>query len=490
MFDQSKSHYFHKLSFANLILGIIFFIIILRLGYLQIIKGEQFYNQSQTNQLRVVKIIPPRGRIYDRNGNILATNVPSFNLELIPEATNNPDEIIKKIAQLINLDENLLFENYNKLKTKRFKYEAKLLFKNLDRDRVAVVEANRYQLPGVNINPVPARFYPNNQMAAHLLGYTREINLEQLNSEQFVGYSSGDIVGQKGIEKTFENILQGQKGKQTLIVNAFGQKIKEAYFQPPISGQDVVLSIDLNIQRASEDALANNSGVIVAINPNNGEVLSLVSKPSYDPNIFSGEITKDIWQDLFLGDNKKLTNKAVSGTYPPGSIHKIFMASSGLTEGVVSTKDKIFCPGHYRVGNSRPFKCHKESGHGAVDLIDALKMSCNVYFYTLGERLGIDRIFKDITAFGFNEATNIELDSEKTGLIPSSEWKKKYFKKPEDQKWYAGETPSVSIGQGANIVTPIQIARALAGLVNGGKIFDLTLIKDKIPKVSRNLRLE
>lgn len=490
MFNDSPNQYSSRVKYSFLVVVVVFSILLLRVTYLQIFKGSYYLQQSENNNLRQIKIAPPRGKIFDVNGEVLASNRPSFNLELITEGLEDPHAILETISSLTSLELELLQTNFKRYKSKRHKYESKLIFKNISRDIIAVIEANKFRLPGVIITSVPARYYPNNDFATHLLGFTREINSEQLKKDKYENYIAGDLIGQQGLERFYEDKLQGKRGEQGLIVNVNGQKIRESYYRPAIAGNDITLTIDAKVQRAAENALGENWGIVIALNPNNGEVVALVSKPSFDPNLFSSEISRAVWSDLISGKGKKLQNRVVSGVYPPGSLFKIFMATAGLSENIISPNETVYCPGHFRIGKSRPFHCHKLEGHGHEDLTGALKQSCNVYFYTLGQKLGIDKIHDHATSFGLGERTGIEFINEQKGLVPSREWKKKYFKKKEDQTWYPGETPSVSIGQGAISVTPIQIARALATFVNGGNVYKASIVKSSDNNLVRKIELD
>jgi penicillin-binding protein 2 len=326
------------------------------------------------------------------------------------------------------------------------------------------------------VSVIPARYYPFNDLAAHVIGYIGEISSKQLEKPGYVGYRMGDVVGQSGIEARWEKLLQGQRGVQEVVVNAMGTKIGQASFESEKPGKNVILTIDKDVQAAAELALGDRKGAIVALDPRTGEVIALTSGPRYDPNMFVGEIPRDAWVDVIQGEGRKLTNRAVQGTYPPGSVFKVFMEAAALSEGVMTLSETAFCPGHMQVGN-RVFHCHKRSGHGTVNHFGALVQSCDIYFYMAGTRLGVDRIHAYATRFGLGSPTGLELTDESSGLVPSTEWKKKRFKDPEQQKWYPGETPSVSIGQGAVTTTPIQIARAIAALLNGGTLYKPQLVK-------------
>jgi penicillin-binding protein 2 len=320
------------------------------------------------------------------------------------------------------------------------------------------------------------RDYPFGQLAAHTLGYVREISAEQLKSPAYQGYRSGEVIGQAGIESSFERYLRGERGAQAVIVNARGTKIGEAYFQPEIPGSDVHVTLDRGLQSVAEEALAGRKGSVVVLNAHTGEILALVSSPAFHPGIFTGEIPKDVWSDLVDSKTSKLSNRALQGAFPPGSVFKIFVAAGALSEGVTDMNETTFCPGFLKFGK-RAFRCHKHSGHGTTSLYEAMVQSCDVYFYTIGQRLGVDRIHHYAhELFGFGEAIGLDGMEESDGLIPSTRWKATYFKDPENKRWYPGETLPVAIGQGAVSTTPVQVARAMAAVVNGGKLVKPRLV--------------
>ncbi|MCO6432596.1 MAG: penicillin-binding protein 2 [Deltaproteobacteria bacterium] len=452
-----------------------FFVLVLRLWYLQILKGEYFRVRSENNRLRTIYVQPPRGLILDREGRILVKNRPGFNVELISEDAPNPKETVTRLAGILGMQAAELLPKLHD-QSKRRRYEPKLLLKDVSRDIVALVSSRRFGLPGVEINVTPTREYVYGSLASHVLGYIREITKEQLDSPMYAGYRNGEIVGQFGIEHKLERYLQGKRGVRRVIVNATGTRYGESSFDPEIAGHNVTLTIDLDVQRAADEAMQGKKGAVVAIVPNTGELLALTSKPDFDPNIFAGELTAEMWRSLG-GKEKRLSNRAVQGVYPPGSVFKIFMAIAGLQEGVINKHERIYCPGYLSFAG-RNYRCHKKNGHGAVNLYESLVLSCDVYYYTLGQRLGVDLIHHYSTMFGLGQLTKLDLVPESEGIIPSTEWKRRYFKNKEDQKWYPGETLSVAIGQGAVSVTPIQLARGLAAVVNGGRLLRPHLVKE------------
>jgi penicillin-binding protein 2 len=396
---------------------------------------------------------------------------------LVREDSPDPLATVKKLAALVELDEKELLSRLNKVQRKRRAFEPRLLVPDISRDMLAVILAHKYELPGVQIHVAPARYYPHGEFAAHALGYIREIGESQLQSGAYPGYRQGDLIGQSGVEQMQEFMLFGKRGVQHVIVNAVGVRIENLYYEADRAGHRVTLTLDYGAQEAADKGLAGQRGSLVALDPRNGEIIAMASHPGFDPNIFSGALTADTWNNLVNGKERPLNNRAFQGAYPPGSVFKIIMSVAGLAEGVIGKNEVISCPGYFRVGKSRPFHCHKRSGHGGMTLKNALQKSCNVYYFNVGQRLGIDRIHDYATRFGFGTTTGIGIGTEVTGLVPSTKWKREYFSDPENQRWYPGETPSVAIGQGALTVTPLQVARAIGALANGGTLYKPQIIK-------------
>jgi penicillin-binding protein 2 len=349
---------------------------------------------------------------------------------------------------------------------------------DLSFDQLARVESHLYALPGVLTDVRPRRDYVGGDLAAHLIGTIGEIRRDQLESDEFAGYRQGEVIGQTGVEQLLEPTLRGQAGGRNVVVNVAGRVMQVLDEIPPVPGGSVTLTIDLDLQRAAEEAFLPDAvgepakmGAAVAIDVRSGEVLALVSKPAFDPNDFSGGVNAAVWKQLTGDEWRPLQNRAISGQYPPGSTYKAIVAAAALAEKVTNTQERVFCPGYFHFGN-RAYRCWKKEGHGSVDLHDALKKSCDVYFYTMGLRLGVDRLADYAHAFGLGRRTGIPLPQEKPGLIPTSAWKQKRF----HEKWMAGETVSIAIGQGYDLVTPLQLAVSFAALANGGRIVQPRLV--------------
>lgn len=474
--DRAQLNLTVRVLYAGALCAVCLAVLLGRLWYLQILRGSFFRDRSENNRLRTVFIPSPRGIIYDRNGTPLVRNRPSFNIELVVEDAPDLKQTLADLSVLVNESPEVLKERLAK-QNKRRRFEPKILMRDVSRDLVGAVSAQRHRLPGVILSVAPAREYPFGDMGSHVVGYIREISGEQLKVPTYSGYRPGDMIGQSGIESSLEGYLRGERGAQAVIVNAFGNKIGEAYFQPEIPGNDVFLTIDSRLQRVADDALLGLKGAVVVMNARNGDILALSSAPRFDPSIFTGEISREVWADLTDAKTTKLSNRAAQGAFPPGSVFKIFVAAAALAEGVTDLSEKTFCPGFLQFGK-RAFRCHKHSGHGMTDLYEAIVQSCDVYFYMIGQRLGVDRIYHYAhDLFGFGEPVQLEGIEASEGLIPSTRWKEAYFRTPADKKWYPGETLPVAIGQGAVSTTPLQVARGLAAVVNGGKLIKPRLIQ-------------
>ena len=437
-----------------------------RLWYLQCVYGAYYRDQSENNRTRTVRTAPPRGMVFDREDRVLVRNRPAFDIALMLEDTPNIDDSLRKIAELTNRDFDQLKKQFVSRPRGRH-FEPQVVLADVTREELARVKVNSYRLPGVIVRAVPTREYPQGSLSAQLLGYAREVSRTQLEALQAAGredLKSGDVIGQSGIEKQLDQTLKGSAGYVQVEVDARGNRRGELGIVDDIPGNDIITTIDKDLQDIAEKDLAGRRGAVVALDPNNGEVLALASSPAVDANLFSGKMTADDWEQILSDRNKPLSNRAIGSRYPPGSTFKLFMAAAGLAAHKVNTHTEINCPGYYMLGR-HAYKCHKHSGHGATSLAKAITVSCNVFFYTLGQELNIDLIDKYAGMFGFGRQTGIELPGEDTGVLPSPEWKQKLM--PKNSKWYPGDTIPVSIGQGYLTVTPLQMARAIAALATG-----------------------
>src|SRR4051812_30593828 len=430
----------------------------------QVAQHERFREMAENNHLRRLPLPAPRGVLLDRDGKILVENQNSFNIALVREQTKNLDETLHALATATGADEAQLQETVVR-RRRDPSYRPIVLIENATREQVIAVWARRWELPGIIYQEVPARKYPEATMAAHLFGYVGEITEAQLQRADYEGVDSGTIVGQAGIEQAYNRLLMGTEGNKTVVVNSVGREIQEVKKEEPVEGRRLQLTIDADLQKATEDGftVSELNGAAVVLDPRNGEVLSFSSRPAYDPNAFAAGIDRATWTSLNTDELKPLQNRALQGRYSPGSTFKMAVGLAGLEEGVITPDFKVHCGGGANF-YGRWFLCHKKEGHGLVDLRHAIEQSCDVYFYTVGNMLGVDRIHKWATLFGLGVKSGIELPNELTGLVPSTEWKREKM----HEKWYAGETISVGIGQGQVSVTPISMAVYAATMANGG----------------------
>ncbi|MZG54506.1 MAG: penicillin-binding protein 2 [Nitrospinae bacterium] len=445
----------------------------MRIWYLQILKWQYLTGLSENNRIRMVSLPAYRGTIKDRNGETLVSIRPSFNLYITPEDARDSESSLNFLEKKINFERDKL-----KINMKREKSFKDILIKaDISRDQVAFVEENNMRLPGIKIKAEPLRNYVYKDLMSHVLGYLGEISKSKLESSNNPYYSQGDFVGKNGLENVFESILRGRKGHKEVEADVSGRELKTLRKLPSESGNNLVLTLDVRIQEELEKAMSSTpeeikNGSVVAMKVQTGEILAITSKPSFDPNEFAAGITPENWKKLVNDEMHPLQNRSIHSQYPPGSTYKIAVAYAALEEGVIDPQTTIYCPGHFRLGRGR-YRCWKKRGHGAVNLHDALVQSCDVFFYTVGHRLGIDTLARYAKKFGFGFPTGLGLSREKRGLVPSTQWKLKNRKQP----WLLGETISASIGQGYNLVTPLQQANMIASVANGGMLLKPYLVK-------------
>ena len=450
-----------RLVFIKAGLLILIALIGLRVWQLQIRDGHYYQELARDNRTRSIVLEPARGLLYDRNGQLLANNVPSFNLYVSLEDVKDRAALIQQVSQHLTLDQEALGEKLSRggLRT-RIKIKGGLTLKE-----AALIESNRLDLPGVVIQPEYQRNYPLGAYASHLIGYVGEVSETQLKQEAFQHLHQGSVVGQYGVERTYDQYLRGNAGRELIEVDALGHTKRSISVNSPRAGDDLYLTIDIRLQQLAEDLLGLESGAIVALNPITGDILALASQPSFDPNALSQGLPGSEWQALRQDTRYPLTNRALQGQYPPGSTFKIVMAAAVLETQTFSSSDTISCQGGFQFGR-RTYRDWKRGGHGSVDLTKAIAHSCDVYFYKSGNRMGIDTIASYAKQFGLGQKTGIDLPAERSGLVPSSEWKKKTKKEP----WYPGETISASIGQGFVMATPIQMAQVVAAVAADGQL--------------------
>jgi penicillin-binding protein 2 len=449
-------------------LAVGFVILLLRLWYLQVIEGERYVMLSENNRIRIIPQRDIRGRILDRHGRVLVDNRPSFALSVLPEETPQLDLLLPRLKDQLPI-------RWEELESKlkwAHAYRTIQLAKDLTREQVAYVAERRWDLPGVFLDVEHVRQYKYGELSSHVLGYIGEINDDQLKDARAHGYRMGDYIGQAGVEKLFERALRGEKGAREVEVDALGRELQLVQERQPGPGTNLVLTLDLDLQQLVEEEMAGQSGSIVVLDPRTGDILAMASKPAYDPNLFVTGISYANWTRLLKDPRKPLQNRAIQAQYPPGSTHKIVMAIAGLEEGVINPKTTVHCHGLFPFGN-RVFRDWKKGGHGPVNVHSALVQSCDVFFYTLGQRLGIDTMARYAKGFGLGSPTGFDPIHEKPGLIPSTAWKRKARSEP----WYPGETISAAIGQGYNLVTPLQLVNVISAVANGGVLYKPHIVK-------------
>ncbi len=466
----------------SFVVGIVFLFLVIRLWHLQILNADDYRAMSENNRLRFVPVAASRGAILDRNGKVLVSNRPSFSLAVIPQEVKDKEALLTLLSTLLKLDRADMAERWDKNKD-RAKYYPIVLSSNITRDHVEIVEENRMRLPGIEIEMKPVREYTSSQLAAHLLGYIGEVSEKEMNSTGFEEYNPGDYIGKNGIERALEKELHGSDGGRQLEVDARGRLLRTISESYPTVGNSVVLTIDAAVQKQAERAFGDQAGAAVAMDVTTGEILAFVSNPGFDPSLFSGKLPADVWQGYLDDKRHPLENKALSGQYPPGSTFKMITALAGLQDNKINDSTTINCSGSYDMGTST-FKCWNKKGHGATNLRKSLRESCDVFYYQLGEKLGVDKIAAAAQAFKLGAPLGVELLNEKSGLIPTSEWKLKRFGK----RWFRGETLPVAIGQGAVILTPIQMASMTATIANDGMIYRPHLVKRIVDADGKTLR--
>ncbi len=467
MHISSKSTYLHKksriLSFTFLVL-LAFSALILRLWYLQIIQYATYNDLSKNNRIRLVRVKSPRGIIYDKNMIPIATNRPAFDASLIREDISGElKDVIMPLSNLLKMD----FAQLMTTVTQSHKpFQPIILKHDLAFAEVARLEEHKMELSGMVVQVNPARSYPFGHLASHLLGYMGEISEQQLKHTQYHKFKLGDFIGQAGIEKIFNSVLTGVDGGKQVEVNAQGRELKVLGELEPEPGLDLILNLDTRLQMLAEKLFGEKTGALVALNPQNGKVLCLVSKPSFDPNKFAIGISQKDWNAILSDLNDPLQNRVIQSHYPPGSVFKILMATAALEENVIDSQTSLTCNGVFRLGRGS-YDCWKRGGHGTIQIHQALVHSCNVFFYQVGNNLGIENIAFWAFKMGLGKATGIDLPDEKTGLVSTPEWKLKAI----GEKWQPGETISVSIGQGYLSTTPIQLANLVSAVANGGILY-------------------
>jgi penicillin-binding protein 2 len=449
--------------------------LLVRLGQLQIVEYAHFAGLSKENRVRLMALPPNRGLIFDRNGVVLAENRPTYHLEVIPEQVGDLDATLQDLGDVVTISDENVEQFRTALRTHR-PFESISLRTRLSEDEVARLAVNRHRFPGVDIVARLSRYYPQGSTTVHAVGYVGRISEKELNSIDVSNYRGTSHIGKTGLEKFYEDELHGDVGQQNVEVNAEGRILRVIDKIPPVPGNDLILSLDMELQLTAEQALGDFAGAVIVMQPKTGAVLAFVSEPTYDPNLFVHGISVKAYNALRQGDYKPLFNRALFGQYPPGSTFKPFLGLAGVDSKVIGHLESIRCIGYYTLPNDEEhrYRDWKKWGHGRVDLADAMEQSCDVYFYELAHRLGINRMHDYLREFGFGDKTGIDLYGERSGLLPSREWKRRVHNKV----WYPGETLIAGIGQGYMLATPLQLAVATSTLANKGMRVKPRLLKE------------
>jgi len=471
--DTELDRFRFRIGFAASVVVLAFALLVGRFVYLQIIQHDYYTTRAEDNRISLVPIAPNRGVILDRHGTIMARNYSAFTLELTPSKIENLDETIDRLGQLIEIQAKDK-RRFHKLLEESKSFESLPIRTRLSDEEVARFAANRYLFPGVEVQARLFRQYPLGAVASHVLGYINRINKADQDvieaSEQTSNYKGTDHIGKTGLEQKYEFQLHGEAGYEEIEIDAGGQAVRNISRTAPVSGNNLTLTLDAKLQEITEKAFGDRRGALVAIDPTTGGILAMVSMPTFDPNLFVDGIRSDDWDLLNNSADRPMVNRALNGAYPPGSTFKPFMALAALEVGKRTPNQTIFDPGFFTFGG-HTFRDDKKGGHGQVDMYKSIVQSCDTYYYMLANDMGIDNIARFMGPLGLGQRTGVDIEGESEGVLPSPEWKKRRFKNPAQQKWFAGETISIGIGQGYNAYTPIQLAQAVSALANNGVIY-------------------
>ena len=485
--EADLSRFRARVLVATLVVLVGFFLVASRLVYLQLVRHEDLLEQAENNRTAIVPVLPNRGLILDRNGIVLASNYSAYTLEVTPSRINNLEQTIEDLSQVLDITPRDR-RRFKKLLEESKSFESLPLRTRLSDEEVAKFAAQRFRFPGVEIKARLFRNYPYGELASHVVGYIGRINpseKEKLDeSEEQANYRGTEYIGKLGVEQSFEAQLHGTTGVESVETSAGGRAMRKLTSSPATPGNTVKLSIDIRLQHLIEQLFGDRRGALVALDPKTGEILAFVSKPTFDPNLFVEGIDSENWQALNESPDKPLLNRALRGTYPPGSTYKPFMALAALETGTRRPEQTISDPGFFMFGNHR-FRDDKEGGHGTVNMYQSIVQSCDTYYYVLANDLGVDTIHEQMQRFGFGELTGIDIFGEVRGLLPSTDWKRRAYKRADQQKWYAGETISLGIGQGYNNFTMLQLASATATLANNGVKMKPHLVKEVVDILTR-----
>ncbi len=493
--DGELPRFRFRLGFSAALVLFCFGVLLTRFFWLQVINHDYYKTRAEDNRIALIPIVPNRGVITDRNGVVLARNYSAFTLEITPSQTSGLEETIDALSEVVEIQPKDR-KRFKRLLDEAKNFESIPIRTRLTDSEVATFTAQRYRFPGVEVKARLFRQYPLSHVASHAIGYIGRITERDLkwieDSERQANYKGTDHVGKTGLEQHYEFELHGETGYEEVEIDAGGRAVRSLKRIPPVSGNNLQLTLDAKLQEITEKAFGDRKGSVVAIEPETGGILALVSNPTYDPNMFVDGITPENWKELNEHPSKPMINRAINGAYPPGSTFKPFMALAALDMGKRTPNQSISDPGYFNFGNHQ-FRDDKKGGHGMVDMYKSIVHSCDTYYYLLANDMGIDNIAKFMAQLGFGQRTGVDLgkddSGESKGVLPSQEWKKKRFKKPEQQKWYAGETISIGIGQGYNAYTPIQLAQATAVVANNGVMFRPHLVRNIVDARTGEKRL-
>lgn len=447
-------------------------LLVLRLWYLQIIKGEDLLKRSENNRIRIREVKAMRGIVLDSRGVVLVENRPSYDVVIFPEDVKDLRGLVERLEALYEKAGLTFPMDYETILENRRPFTPLRVDRNVSREKLALVETHSLELPGVGIEVMPVREYYYGESMAHVIGYIGEVSREELERDRSSGYKSGDFIGKFGLEKALDRYIRGKPGGEQVEVNVVGRKVKTLGRVEPAQGYRVMLTIDSQVQKAAWSAMEGMAGAVVALDPRDGSVLALVSRPGFDPNLFNRGVSADVWEKISSNPLHPMENRAIAGQYPPGSTYKLIVAAAALEEGIITPETAFNCPGSFEMGN-RTFRCWRKQGHGRVSLHRAIVESCDVYFYNVGKLLGVDRLAEYAQAFGLGARTGVAMAGERRGLIPTKDWKLARF----GVAWQPGETISIAIGQGYNTATPLQLANAYAAVANNGEFFTPRIVQ-------------
>ena len=491
--EADLSRFRVRVLVASIVVVVAFLLLVSRLVYLQVVRHEDLSEQAENNRISIVPVVPNRGLILDRNGIVLATNFSAYTLEIMPaRLTRSVDKTVEELAQVIEIQPRDK-RRFKKLLEESKSVDSLPIRTRLTDEEVARFAAQSYRFPGVDIKARLFRNYPWGELASHVIGYIGRVNqaekaaIEEWPDEQQANYRGTEYIGKLGVEQSYESQLHGITGVEQVETSAGGRAVRKLASNSATPGNTVVMSIDIKLQKLIEDLYGDRRGALVALDPRNGEVLAFVSKPTFDPNLFVEGIDSENWQALNESLDKPLLNRALRGTYPPGSTYKPFMALAALETGKRTPQQTIHDPGFFMFGGHR-FRDDKEGGHGSVDMYKSIVHSCDTYYYVLANDLGVDTMHEQMRRLGFGELTGIDILGESRGLLPSTRWKRAAYRKPEQQKWYAGETISLGIGQGYNNFTVLQLANALATVASNGLKTKPHLVREVVDIITHEAR--